>query len=553
MSPRLLALAIDAANADLVERWAADGTLPVLHGLFAEGLSGRSRSVEGFFVGSTWPSLYTAVSPARHGYHSLARLRPGTYELQCGEDAARVDAEPFWDHLARHGLRCAILDVPHARLSGELAGVQLVEWGSHSTLYGFGSSPASLAGEIAARFGGRALAPPCDAALHTPDAWASYVARLERDAARKGELTRFVLAREPVDFALQVFTEAHCAGHHAWHLHDPAHPSHDPHLAATLGDPLRRVYAAIDAAIGAVIADCPAATVVVFAAHGMSHLHGAQFLLRDVLVRLGVTAPVAVPRPSPRERAVALAGDVWLGLPTSLRRALGPLKDRVWREERAPVARGLGVDAAASHCFPVSNGLAVGGIRLNLAGREPAGRIAPGAEADAFCAELAAQLCALRDEHTGRSLVRAVRRPRDLWQGENLGALPDLLVEWSDDAPIGSTELASGRAATVRATSPALGVLEAANGYARTGEHRAGGFFVARGPGVRPGRLERVVSTLDLAPSFCARLGAPMSGVDGRALAELAAADVGATPDEGDEAVATAARGGGGGRGQLPR
>ncbi|HEX2483855.1 MAG TPA: alkaline phosphatase family protein [Myxococcota bacterium] len=521
MSPRLLALAIDAANADLVERWAADGTLPVLRGLLAEGLSGRTRSVEGLFVGSTWPSLTTALSPARHGYHSLSQLRPGSYEPGRPQDGARVHGEPFWDHLARCGVRSAVLDVPLARPSGRLA-AQVVEWGSHSTLYGFGAKPERLAAELAAHFGARAHEAPCAAELRTPEAWAGYVARLEREAARKGELTRFVLAREPVDFALQVFSEAHCAGHHAWHLHDPAHPSHDAALAAALGAPLRRVYAAVDAAIGAVIADWPAATVVVFAAHGMSHLHGAQFLLRDVLVRLGVTAPATPRPPTSRERAAGLAGGAWLGLPAPLRRALQPLKARVWRGP-TPAPRGLGVDAAASLCFPVSNGLAVGGIRLNLAGREPAGRLAPGAEADAFSAELAAELCALRDERTGRALVRAVRRTRDLWQGERLDALPDLLVEWSDDAPLGSSALANGRAAAVRAVSPRLGVLESVNAYDRTGEHRSEGFFVARGPGIAPGRLARVVSTLDLAPSFCARLGAPMTGVDGRALDELVA------------------------------
>jgi hypothetical protein len=111
VSARLLVLAIDAANPDLVERWAAAGTLHHLQRLLAEGLSGRCRSVEGFFVGSTWPSLYTAVSPARHGHHSLVQLRPGTYELFRPEDEALVHAPPFWDHLARSGLRSAILDV----------------------------------------------------------------------------------------------------------------------------------------------------------------------------------------------------------------------------------------------------------------------------------------------------------------------------------------------------------------------------------------------------------------------------------------------------------
>ena len=525
VSPRLLVLAIDAANPDLVERWAADGTLPHLRGLMAEGLSGRCRSVDGFFVGSTWPSLYTAVSPARHGHHSLVQLRPGTYELYRPQDEALVHAPPFWEHLARGGLRTAILDVPLSRLSPQLQGVQTVEWGAHDALYGFRARPAALEGEILARFGPHPLGPCCDAERRTAADWRDFVDRLERGVALKRDLTRFLLAREPFDFALQVFTEAHCAGHQAWHLHDATHPAHDAALAAAVGDPLRRVYAAVDAAIGEIAASAPDATLVVLSGHGMSYWYGAQFLLRDVLVRLGATAALPIAPKTVRQRAVDLAGDAWLALPAPVRRALGPLKARVWRGDAEPPAPSLGVDAAASRCFPVSNGLAVGGIRLNLAGREPQGLLRPGAEADAFCAELAAELLALRDALTGRALVRAVRRTRELWRGDHEGDLPDLLVEWSDDAPTGSTALAGGRAATVRATSPKLGVLEAANAYGRTGEHRPEGFFVARGAGIRRGHLARTVSTLDFAPTFCARLGLPMTNVDGRVIEEVATAN----------------------------
>jgi predicted AlkP superfamily phosphohydrolase/phosphomutase len=474
-------------------------------------------------VGSTWPSLYTGVSPARHGHHSLVQLRPGTYELYRPQDEDLVHAPPFWERLSEGGLRSAILDVPLSRLSPRLRGVQTVEWGAHDALYGFRAQPAALAGEIAARFGAHPLGPACDAERRTPAAWRDFVERLLRGVALKRELTSFVLARERFDFALQVFTEAHCAGHQAWHLHDAAHPAHDPALAAAVGDPLRRVYEALDAAVGELARSAPDAALVVLAGHGMSWWYGAQFLLRDVLVRLGVTTPLAPPPRSPRERAAELAGDAWLALPAGVRRALGPLKRRVWRAHEAPAAPSLGVDAAASRCFPVSNGLAVGGIRLNLAGREPQGVLRAGAEADAFCRELAADLLALRDERTGRALVRAVHRTQELWRGERLGDLPDLLVAWSDDAPTGSTALANGRAARVRATSPKLGVLEAANAYGRTGEHRAEGFFAARGPGIRPGRLARTVSTMDFAPTFCARLGVPMTGVDGRVVDELAA------------------------------
>ena len=524
MIPRLVVLAVDAASPDLVERWSADGTLPHLQRLAAQGLSGRCRSVEGFFVGSTWPSLYTAVSPARHGHHSLVQLRPGTYELYRPHEEELVHAVPFWDHLAQAGVESAVLDVPLSGLSPHLRGVQTVEWGAHDALYGFRASPAALEHEIRARFGEHPLGPCCDAARASAADWRGFVDRLERGVALKRDLTRFVLARQPFDLLMQVFTEAHCAGHQAWHLHDRSHPAHDPALAAEVGDPLRRVYVAVDAAIGAIARDVPDATLVVLSGHGMSYWYGAQFLLREILVRLGVTALAPEPPRTPAQRAVAGAERVWLALPSPLRRALDPLKQLVWRRDDAPGAPSLGVDAARSRCFPVHNGLAVGGIRLNLAGREPHGVVRTGADADALCAQLEADLLALRDERTGRALVRAVRRTRDLWQGERLDALPDLLVEWSDDAPTGSVALAGGRAAEVRASSPKLGALEGANAYGRTGEHRIEGFFVARGPGIAPGRLPRTVSTMDFAPTFCARLGAPMRGVDGRVIPELAAA-----------------------------
>ncbi len=70
---------------------------------------------------------------------------------------------------------------------------------------------------------------------------------------------------------MQVFTESHCVGHQCWHLHDVNHPAHDPAVLAEIGDPLRTVYAAIDAAIGDVLADAGDAFVLLLDAHGMSH------------------------------------------------------------------------------------------------------------------------------------------------------------------------------------------------------------------------------------------------------------------------------------------
>jgi predicted AlkP superfamily phosphohydrolase/phosphomutase len=190
---------------------------------------------------------------------------------------------------------------------------------------------------------------------------------------------------------------------------------------------------------------------------------------------------------------------------------------------------GLDVDVARSRCFPHPNGLAVGGIRLNLAGREPLGVLQPGAETEAFISWLESALLEIIDERTNRPLVRRVLRTASLYSGEHLDELPDLLVEWSDETPTGSRQLANGTGAFVRATSPRIGTVEGFNEYARTGEHRPDGWMVATGPGIAAGSLATSPSLLDLAPTFAAILGVDFE-CDGRPIDDIARASGGEHP-----------------------
>ena len=179
------------------------------------------------------------------------------------------------------------------------------------------------------------------------------------------------------------------------------------------------------------------------------------------------------------------------------------------------------VDPCSSYCFPVNNGLVVGGIRLNLVGREPHGVLEPGAVAEAFCDELIADLLGIVDERTGNPLVRRVMRTARLYDGEHLNHLPDLLVEWNDEIPTGSMIVSNGVSASVRAKSPKIGIVEGVNHYGRTGEHRPNGLFMAIGPNIRPNRLDREVSILDFAPTLAKLLAVNLPCFDGHPIAEL--------------------------------
>ena len=537
MSPatRVLFLEMDAGDRVLIRRWAEMGLLPTWSELMGKGLVVDTMSVDGFFVGATWPSLYTGVNPARHGFHSLMQLEPGTYDFVLQKTGDGVRAEPFWTRLSDAGKRVAILDVPLSWATPEINGIQTVEWGSHDHVYGFHTQPRELEGYIDEKFGRHPLKGICNTYGRTPADFSQLRDDLIRGVQIKREITLDFLRRGGWDFFCQVFTESHCVGHQCWHIHDAQHPAHDPALRAEIGDPILDVYREIDAALGAILSEVDERTLVfTLAGHRMAHKYGAQFLLPEILVRLGVAVPLEKRRePKHKTMLESLLGRVWRSLPDNLNAHLGGLKQSTqnWLIDSGPgIAPHLSaLDCAKSACFILDNGFPVSGLRLNLKGREPAGTLRPGTEADAFCETLAASLLNLTNAETKNPLVKAVKRTSELYRGPFLHYLPDLLVEWADDDILGSAGCGNPAASTLTVESEEIGQISGTNRYPRTGDHRPQGLLVAKGPGINAGHLGREVSLMDLAPTFTASLDVTLANVDGQVIPELLPAWVGSS------------------------
>jgi predicted AlkP superfamily phosphohydrolase/phosphomutase len=487
--------------------------MPTIRSLLDRGLTGNTTSVPGFFVGATWESFATGVTPAKHGIYCWEQLRPGSYEQVRHYTHDNFKVPAFWDHVSRAGHRVAVLDVPLCPYSKDLNGIQLIEWGAHDAQYGFMTWPPELAEDVVAKFGEHPCRGSCDASRGPAD-FVAFRDALVRGIGTKADLTRHFLEQGDWDIFMQVFTESHCIGHQAWHLHDPRHPWHKPEEARVTGDPVKDVYLAIDRAMGEILRDVDEDTTVVFlAGHGMGPKFQAQFLLERILLGLGVAAPLPAPVPPPlrwRDRLDPLLGRAWQRLPQGLRSALKPLRGNVrsWIDGPPKSPPPL-IDPAASRCFMVSNNFAHGAIRINLVGREPQGKVQPGAECDALCDELTRELGRIVNLDTGRPVVRRVIRTRDEYAGPHLGLLPDLLIEWTNDAPV------------YRIGSDRIGELRGEYRYCRSGDHHPGGMFIGVGPGIAHGRLDRTVSILDFAPTLGAMLGVEIPDADGRCIPEL--------------------------------
>jgi predicted AlkP superfamily phosphohydrolase/phosphomutase len=533
---RVLFLGIDAGDKDLIKSWARDGTLPTFRTLLANGLVGDTESLEGFYVGATWPSFMTGVSPAKHGIHSLVQLNPGTYDLYRVKTGETMKRRPFWEYLSSAGRRVAVFDVPLAGVSRGLNGLQMVEWGVHDGIYGFSTWPPNLRRRVLSRFGRHPLTRPCDSYGIELNEYEVFRNLLVKGVYRKARLTKHYLMQSRWDFFGQVFSESHCVGHQCWHLHDPSHPSYDADTVAIVGDPMRDVYVAIDTALGEILAQVQDDTIVlILASHRMAHYFGMPFLLPDILCRLRVALPLRLVEK--RATPPSLVGQVenvlswgWHHTPAGIKDKLGWMRTHMhrWlaRCQGQTSPRFFGVDPRESDCFILFNGSAVSGLRLNVRGREPEGRIQPGADMAAFCNRLASDLLQIVAVETGKPVIRSVKQTADLYRGEHLHHLPDLLIEWNDEQRFGSTVLRNPYGSRVRVTSEKIGVLEGVNTYCRTGDHRPEGLFIALGPGIKPGALRQRVSILEFAPTITRLLGVelpnqdiePVAGILGDAL-----------------------------------
>ncbi len=528
---KVLFLAIDAGDKFLIQNWAAEGTLKNIRTLLGKGLVGNTMSLEGFFEGATWPSFYTGVTPGRHGFHRLTQLNPGTYDLYRCYTGEFIKHEPFWNSLSKAGRKVAVLDIPLSGISRKINGIQMVEWGSHDPNYGFCTWPQELKQDVLGRFGQHPLKNSCDVQGRSPRDFCDFRDQLIQGVQRKTELTMHYLKKEKWDFFAQVFTEGHCAGHQCWHLHDPFHPNYSSETTAMTGNPVRDVYMAIDAAIGEILAEIDDDTIVVFlASHRMAHNYGAQFLLPEVLISLGAAEiynmdHVHSPSSGSENRMDALLKTVWHRMPQSITGKLGALRDsyrgHADAHHASPPPTISGIDLKKSKCFPVENALSVGGVRVNLAGREPMGIIKPGTEMDSFCDDLARNLLKIVDYDTGTPMIKSVRRTSELYQGEGMDHLPDLLVEWSDEKYSGTSDNGDGKGSRIRLFSEKTGIIEGVNSYCRTGDHRPEGLFIAFGAGINPGCLDRTVSIMDFAPTFTSLLGVKSSSVDGEPIREI--------------------------------
>jgi predicted AlkP superfamily phosphohydrolase/phosphomutase len=432
MGARTLLVCLDAAEPRLTRPWMDEHRLPALERLARGGEARALENFPGFGNGVFWPSLTTCSGPADHGRYYFTQLVPGTYTLRDFDPDKDFEAAPFWADVEAAGGRVAAIDMVRSPIAHLRRGVEVANWLVHDPDAPPFGRPAHLIGDLHARFGKDPLGRGSDHFMRAGGSLEALLLACESRVATKRQWCVELLREQDWDLFAVTFQEAHDVGHMAWHVHDPTHPKHDPDERLELGDPLLRIYRRMDDALSALReAAGPNATTIVITGPGIEANRTGNSALPHLLARLHAEPPA--------ESAVAARADdevSWLRrayrayAPTRLKKLARGARESVQGtdEERA---------RASKPYFDVPHNDNAGAIRLNVVGREPSGRIRPGAEQQQTLDFLCEALGEVRDAR-GQRIVSEFIRVADVMTGPRLGTLPDLLVVWNRNAEFAS-------------------------------------------------------------------------------------------------------------------
>lgn len=492
MNRPLLAIGLDGADIDLLERWTAQGHLPTINELLKRSRHSRLRNFDSYRAEVPWTTFLTGVAPENTGY--WGRIQYNAQSCSVAEFGAYDFKQypPFYSLLKNK--RVCVFDMPQTVLRDDVDGLQMLAWGAHSPRGPSVSRPRQLFSDIVGKYDEHPRLNDDHANIY--DAEASRRLRDDFIAGiqRRTQICLDLLAREEWGLFLTLFSESHSAGHTFWHLGQP-HPLRG--LLDSDGDYLLDVFKAIDESLQQVLSQHPQCNVALFSVHGMvaNVLDvSSMLLLPELLYRKFIDADGALAQAGDLQEPLQIkfpehwSHELWARRNRNAVGIEGPDQQRsgghslAWQAANWYQQRWRQMPAFALPSY--SDGY----IRLNLVGRDSSGLV-PAESYHKVCDELIDTLHLLRDARTGKEVVRSVKKIRQNAL-DTSDKLPDadLVVRWQEGTPFDSL------------IHPDFGQLGPVPHF-RTGGHRNLGFVAISGPDIDAATLPDR-STLELTPAL---------------------------------------------------
>jgi predicted AlkP superfamily phosphohydrolase/phosphomutase len=501
---RVFMLGLDGATFDVLDPLMAEGTMPALARLVAEGARGPLETIFPPLTAAAWTSAVTGKNPGKHGILEFFLRKKGTFEEVAVNQRLR-DSRAVWDMLGDAGLRSIVTNVPCTYPPDPIDGVMVSDFLTPPGKRDF-VTPGGLLDEIEQEFG--------PYRLHLGGTYRKGgIDAVVDELVDKSRVNCYLMRREEWSACITHIWGTDRIQHELWHLFDESHPRHDRTEAARFRHRVTDYWKRVDDEIARMIETAgPATNSLLVSDHGFGPLHKYcsfnVWLMQQGLLRLKRDARTTVKR-----LAFALGVTPELAFKVSRRLPTTKAKRGVTADRRK---RGLlnelflsfnDVDWNRTTVYSKGN---YGQLFVNLAGREPYGVVTEGVEYERVRDDLIRRLREIRDPRAGTPLIGGVFKREELYSGPHLDEAPDVCFLPDDMRyiSIGDMDFTSNTFIV-----DAFGI---------SGGHRMHGIFVAHGPAIRAGGRAVNARIVDVAPTLLHLVGQPIpDDVDGRVVEEV--------------------------------
>jgi predicted AlkP superfamily phosphohydrolase/phosphomutase len=495
-------LGFDAATFSVIDPMIEAGALPNLAELFASGSRGALRSTTHPLTTQAWTTMLTGVNAGKHGMWDFSERDSSGYRLRVVNGSYRR-APAVWDFLSARGRRVGFLNVPFTWPAPTVEGFFMAGLDAAERERGLGY-PAELVSELRQRFEKLEL----DHGLPIGRDGYIDVGHMCAAIQQRTDVAFWLQERYHPDLLFLVFMAADHMQHYGWLEWEER----------GLESRVAAVYREFDKVVGRFVERFGEdADMLVVSDHGAGRMKGVVNI-NAWLAEHGWLTYAEHPnirRELPRVLLYRLL-ELRRRLPRGLR-DIAKQHAPAFRDKVHELKEFTAIDYAQTRAFAYGN---MGNVVLNVRGREKFGVVEPGAEYDELCEAIRAKALEMTGPD-GERLIVAVHRRDELFDGPEIGRLPDLIFEFDQYAWAGKGNL-------MKPVPMFQDVIKMPDSGRETyvGTHRPEGVIAFRGASAA--RTEIASANIqDVAPTLMYLLGEPVpESMEGRVLEEIIAPDV---------------------------
>lgn len=367
---RVVVIGLDGVPYSFVQRLFRAGELPNFRAIAREGALAQMDTTVPNVSSVAWSSFMTGQNPGKHNIYGFVDRQPGSLKTFI-PTSRTMRSTTLWEILSAAGKRVFAMNVPVTYPSRQVNGIVVGCFLSPSV------EKAAPNADVAAAL--RRLNYCVDAdPLRARQDKDAFLPHLDQVFERRIAAMRYFWQQERWDFFMAHIMETDRLHHFFWEEMEQNHPRYAPAFL--------EFYRRVDALLGEVRSWLDDDTALVILSD-----HGFCTIKREVYV------------------------NTWL-------------HDAGYLQYKRSQPRTLEDMAATSLAYSLDPGR----IFLNLRGREPDGRVAPGDEYERLRRELAEALVGMSDPLTGEPMVERVYLREELYHGPYAAAAPDLVLGLRD-------------------------------------------------------------------------------------------------------------------------